>query len=51
MRGYVKIHFNEIKWNDLDWIPLNQDRVKWQAVVNTVTSEWFALNVENSLTG
>ena len=50
MRRYVKIYFNEIKCNALDWIPLNQDGVKGQAVVNTVTTEWFPLNAENSLT-
>jgi hypothetical protein len=49
MRGYVKIYFNEMKWNAVDWIPLNQDKIKWQAVVNTVMTEWFPLNAEKFL--
>jgi len=26
----------EIEWEDMGWINLAQDRVKWQAVVNVV---------------
>jgi len=41
MRGYVKIYFNEMRWEGVDWIRLARDRVKWQAVVNTVMQEQF----------
>ena len=37
-------------WKAVDRIPLTQDRVKWQAVVNTVAAEWFPQNEGNFLT-
>jgi hypothetical protein len=30
----------EIKWDDVDWIGLAQDRDKWTAVVNAVMKLW-----------
>jgi len=46
----VKLYFNEMIWEAVDWIPLTQDRVKWQAVVYTVTTEWLSSNEGNLLT-
>jgi len=34
----------------VDWIPVAKDRVKWQAIVNTVTTEWLSSNKGNLLT-
>jgi hypothetical protein len=31
----IKLNHKEIKWEDVDWIDLAQDRDKWRAVVNT----------------
>jgi hypothetical protein len=28
--------FREIRWEVVDWIHVAQDRVQWQAVVNTI---------------
>ena len=30
-----------MSWKAVDWIPLIQDTVKWQAVVNKVRTERF----------
>ena len=30
----------DIKWNDMEWIYLGEDRDKWWAVVNIVTKLW-----------
>jgi hypothetical protein len=49
MIGYVKLHFNEMRRKAVDWIALNHDKFKWQAVVNTVTTECFPLNAGNLL--
>jgi hypothetical protein len=39
------LHFcaslKEIGLEDVDWIHLAQDRIQWQAVVNTVINSWF----------
>jgi hypothetical protein len=32
----IKIYFNEIGWDGMDWIDLAQDRDQWRALVNTV---------------
>jgi hypothetical protein len=29
-------NLREIRWDDVDWIDLAQDRDKWRALVNTV---------------
>jgi hypothetical protein len=28
--------FEEVEWGGIDWINLAEDRVRWQALVNTV---------------
>jgi len=50
MRIKVKLYFNDMIWLTIDWIPLTQDSVKWQAFLNTVTTEWLPSNEENILT-
>jgi hypothetical protein len=32
----IKIDFEEIGWDDMDWIDLVQDKDQWRALVNTV---------------
>jgi hypothetical protein len=34
----IKMYINEIRWRDMDWIPLAQDRDQWRALVNTVVN-------------
>ena len=40
MRIKVKLYFTEMIWQIVDWIPLPQDRVMWQAVVEKVKTKW-----------
>jgi hypothetical protein len=37
----IKINRREIRFGDVDWIHLAQDREKWQALVNMVMNLWF----------
>jgi hypothetical protein len=30
----------EIRWGDMDWIDLAQDRDQWRALVNMVMNSW-----------
>jgi hypothetical protein len=32
----IKMDLSEIRWNDMDWIDLAQDRDQWRALVDTV---------------
>jgi hypothetical protein len=32
----IKMDLREIRWDDVDWIDLAQDRERWRALVNTV---------------
>jgi hypothetical protein len=32
----IKMDLREIGWNDMDWIPMAQDREKWRAGVKMV---------------
>jgi hypothetical protein len=34
------LDLGEIRFGDVDWIYLAQDRDKWQALVNTVMNPW-----------
>jgi hypothetical protein len=36
----IKMYLGEIKWGDVDWIGLVQDRDKWRALVNGVMNLW-----------
>jgi hypothetical protein len=35
-----KIDLRKIRWDDMDWIDLAQDRDQWRALVNTVMNLW-----------
>lgn len=39
----IKIYHKEIRWGDVNWIYLEQDRDKWRILVNTVVDlvNWF----------
>jgi hypothetical protein len=37
---YVRIDLNEVKWEGVDWMHLDQDRDQWRAVVKTVMNPW-----------
>jgi hypothetical protein len=32
----IRIDLREIGWEDVEWVPLAQDRDQWRAVVNAV---------------
>jgi hypothetical protein len=32
----IRMDLREIRWGDVDWIDLVQDREKWRALVNAV---------------
>ena len=36
MRDNIKMHLQEVGWEDMDWIALAQDRDMWWALVNVV---------------
>jgi hypothetical protein len=35
---YVSINLVEVRWGDVDWIGLAQDRDRWRALVNSVSN-------------
>jgi hypothetical protein len=43
----VKMHFNLIGFEGVNWIHLAQDRVHWGAVMNMVMSLWILLKEDN----
>jgi hypothetical protein len=32
----IRVDLVEVRWSDVDWIGLAQDRVRWRALVNSV---------------
>jgi hypothetical protein len=32
----IRMDLGEVKWGDVDWIGLAQDRNRWRAIVNSV---------------
>jgi hypothetical protein len=40
MKSAYKIDFGEMGFEDVDWIGLPQDRVKWQAFMYMVMNLW-----------
>jgi hypothetical protein len=47
----IKIDLREIRWDDMDWIDLAQDRDQWRALVNMVMNLWVSSNFEKFLNG
>jgi hypothetical protein len=35
-RGHYRMDLVEVRWSDVDWIGLAQDRDRWRALVNSV---------------
>jgi len=46
----LKWLFGGVGWGGIDWIALDQDRDRWQALVNAAMSLWVPQNVGNFLT-
>jgi hypothetical protein len=44
-----EMEFREIRWEDVDWIHLAQDRVQWWGLVNVVVNLYVPYNVEGFL--
>jgi hypothetical protein len=36
----MKMDLDEIGWDDVDWIHLNQDGDQWRALMNTIMNLW-----------
>jgi hypothetical protein len=36
----IRMDLGEMRWGDVDWIGLAQDRNRWRAVVNSVLNLW-----------
>jgi hypothetical protein len=36
----IRMDFREIRWEDVDWLHLAQDREQWWTVVNRVMNLW-----------
>jgi hypothetical protein len=36
MEDNIRIDLREIRWEDVDWMNVDQDRDQWRALVNTV---------------
>jgi hypothetical protein len=36
----IRLDLREIRWEDVDWICVAQDRDQWQALVNMVMNPW-----------
>ena len=34
----IKTYLKGVGWGDVDWVYLTQDRLKWRAVLKTVTN-------------
>jgi hypothetical protein len=36
----IRMDLGEVRWGDVDWIALTQDRDRWRALVNSVLNLW-----------
>jgi hypothetical protein len=36
----IRMDLVEVRWGDVDWIGLAQDRDRWRALVNSVLNLW-----------
>jgi hypothetical protein len=36
--GNIRMDLVEMRWDDVDWIGLAQDKDRWRALVNSVTN-------------
>lgn len=41
MEGYIKMDLQEIGCEDLEWIHLTQDRIRFQALINMMMDLWI----------
>jgi hypothetical protein len=47
--GYIKMNFNGIGWEGVDWIHVDQYKDRWRAVANTIMILWVPKKAENFL--
>jgi hypothetical protein len=40
MEENIRMDIREMRWEDVDWIHLAQDRDHWRALVNAVMNLW-----------
>jgi hypothetical protein len=36
----IRMNLGEVRWGDVDWMCLAQDRNRWRALVNSVLNLW-----------
>jgi hypothetical protein len=36
----IRMNRREVRWGDVDWIGLAQDRNRWRALVNSILNLW-----------
>jgi hypothetical protein len=46
----IKINLQQVEWEGVDWIDLDQDKDRWRALVNVVINLPFPENAGNFLT-
>jgi hypothetical protein len=39
----IRMDLVEVRWGDVDWIGLAQDRDRWRALVNSVLNLWGSI--------
>jgi hypothetical protein len=47
----IKMDLRDMRWDDMDWTDLVQDRDQWSTLVNTVMNIRFPPNAGNILSG
>jgi hypothetical protein len=40
----IRVYLKQIRWKDVDWIHLTQDKDQWQALVSMVMNLWVPIS-------